>query len=124
MPVDVVVDKQSDLVRATINSPTDTDEFLASFERMLNHPDFHPGMKILVDMVNYVHQATSDDMRRIARVFVQNTSAVSGMEVAIVVSQPVSYGMIRMLQAFIEGSPFRLHVFYDVEEAKRQLRIG
>jgi hypothetical protein len=124
MPVDIVIDTQSGLVRATIENPTSAGEFIAGFKDMLGHPDFHPGMKVLVDMLRYVHVTTGADMRRVAQTFVQSADAVSGMDVAVVVSTPVSYGVIRMLQVFVEGSPFRINVFYDMEEAKRHLGVA
>jgi len=63
---------------------------MTSLEDSVNHPDYRPGMKILVHMIEHVHQVTGEDMKRIAATFVEHGVALLGTKVAVVVSRPVS----------------------------------
>jgi len=124
MAVEVAMDRQRDLVNVKMTGPVGAGEFLSVLQRVLSLPEFHPGMRILVDMLEHVHQVTGDDMKTIAAVLLQKGEAMLGTEVAVVVSRPVSYGMTRMLQALIEDAPFRLSVFYSMEEARKSLGLA
>ena len=75
-------------------------------------------------MLVHEHQADSEDIKRIASVFLANGAALQGSEVAVVVARTVSYGMLRMLQTFIESAPSRCSVFYDIGEAKELLGVA
>ena len=71
--------------------PVGAEEFLAGFGRMLAHPDYHPGMRILVDMLAHVHQVdarTSTDRPGLRT----NGEALRGSEVAVVVAEPSTTG--------------------------------
>jgi hypothetical protein len=124
MPVGIVVDEQEGLILATADSLTTIGELVASFKGLAECPEFRPGMKILLDMTDYVHQATAQDVRRIAEELGRYSQRMPGQEVAVVVSKPVVYGMLRMLQALVGDLPFQLHVTYDREDAKRRLDIA
>ncbi len=123
MGVEASIDKERGLVSVTLTGPVGFAEFIAGFKRMLGLPDFRPGLKILVDMLEHVHQVDSEDIRRIATVFVENGEALRDTEVAVVVGRPVSYGLLRMLQAFVEDAPFRFFVFYSRSEAEEALGL-
>jgi hypothetical protein len=123
MSVEVVTDASRKLIRATANSETTLVELMTLFAKLVDSPDFQPGTKVLLDMTEYPHQASAADIRLIADNIVAHAQVSPGSEIAAVVSQAVSYGMLRMLQALIEGYPFHLYVCYDREEAERHLGI-
>jgi hypothetical protein len=116
-------DAKRGLVKVTLKGPVGTDEFLAGFGRLLAHPDFHPGMRILVDMLDHVHQIGSDGIDQIARAFINSGEAFRGSVVAVVVARVVSYGMLRMLQIKVSEVPFTFFVFYDLQEAEKALHL-
>ncbi len=124
MPFDISIDNERGLVNVVLTGPVGVEEFLAGFQRMLGLPDFRPGQKILVDMRAHVHQADGTDIRRIADAFIDAGEAIGRAEVAVVVGPPVSYGLMRMLQAFIEAAPFRFSVFYSLDEAESSLGLA
>ena len=121
--MDVSIYGDRDLVEVVLTGPVGAEEFLAGFQRMLGLPDFRPGQNILVDMRAHVHQADSEDMRTIAEAFLEAGEAVGRADIAVVVARPVSYGLLRMLQAYIDGAPFRFSVYYSLEEAKSSLGL-
>jgi hypothetical protein len=122
--IETAIDEKAGLVRMTLTGPVGADEFLASFETMLKLPGFRPGVKVLVDMLEHVHQADSEDIRRIAAVFLEHSEELRGTDAAVVVARPVSYGLLRMLQAFVEDAPFGFSVFYSRSEAEKTLGIA
>jgi hypothetical protein len=127
MPVEasfqLEVDDKRDLARVALTGPLGAEDFLAGFGRMLAHPAFHPGMKILVDMLAHEHTLGSEDIDHIARVFVRTGEALRNSVVAVVVAKPVSYGMLRMLQIKISEVPFSFFLFYDLQEAEKALAL-
>jgi hypothetical protein len=124
MAVETSIDTQRGLVSMKLAGPVGADEFLAGFTDMLNLPGFGPGLKILVDMLEHVHQVDSEDIRRIAAVFLEHGEEFRGTDVAVVVGGPASYGLLRMLQAFVEDAPFRFMVFYSRSEAEKELGLS
>lgn len=127
MPVEAAfeleIDEKRDLVVVTLTGPLGASDFLAGFDRMLAHPAFHPGNRVLVDMLAHEHTLTSEDIDHIAGVMVSTGDAFRGSVVAVVVAKPVSYGMLRMLQIKISEVPFSFFVFYDLQEAEKALGL-
>jgi hypothetical protein len=115
---------ERDLAMITLKGPVGTDEFLAGLDRMLAHPDLHPGMRVLVDMLEHVHQVDARGIDRIAKAFVLNAEAIRDSVVAVVVARAVSYGLLRMLQIKLSETPLTLSVFYDMQEAKASLGLA
>lgn len=124
MPVEFSIDKSGDLLMRTIKGEVGVDEIMASLDDSVNHRDYRPGMKSLIDMREYVPQSTSADVRQIAEYLLGRAEVLKGMEAAVVVSQAVAYGMARMLQAFADHPDFNIAVFYDLDEAKQWLGVA
>jgi hypothetical protein len=118
------IDAKRGLIKVTLKGPVGTDEFLAGFGRLLAHPDFHAGMRVLVDMLGHEHQVGAEGIDQIARAFINSGEALRGSVVAVVVARVVSYGMLRMLQFKVSEVPFTFFVFYDLQEAERALHLG
>jgi hypothetical protein len=116
-----IIDKEKDIVYRTVIGIVTMEELLESIENILNHPDFHPGMKSLTDLRQAVHHTDSEDIQKIATLFIQNIKKIKGGKAAVVVSQKISFGMMRILQNFTEGIPFDIEIFYELEKAKEWL---
>ncbi len=117
------VDVQRDLVKVALSGPVGTEDFLEGFAGLLAHPDYHPGMRVLVDMLKHVHQLDAKGIDQIARVFMHKREALRGAVIAVVVARTVSYGLLRMLQIKISEEPYTFFVFYDLQEAERSLGL-
>lgn len=124
MPIHTAIDKTTEVLRRTLTGEVTVDELIASFEDSLSHPDYRAGMNSLTDLREYGHQSSTADIRKIADFFIGHTEDIRGGMAAIVVSQTVSYGMVRMLQAYLDASPVSVGVFYDLGEAEQWLGIG
>lgn len=123
VPIEVSVDKQAGVIRRKYSGAVSGEEILASFAEVIGHPDYQPGVKSLMDFREYRHQLSSQDLRDVADFFIEHGETVKGAKAAVVVSQTVSYGLVRMLQAYLETFPVQLEVFFDMEEGERWLGV-
>lgn len=123
MPVDIVIDEKNGLVVRKLTGEVSVDEIIASFAATICRPDYQPGMNTLVDLTAYTHQNDTADMRKIADFFLAHRDRVKGARAAVVVSQTVSFGMVRMLQTFLDRTQMLLEVFYDLGEARAWLGL-
>jgi hypothetical protein len=120
---EIYVDDERDLIRVALKGPVGVEEFLAGFEHLLSFAGYRPGVKVLVDMLEHVHQVDAVGIKQIAGAFLRNGEALRGSVVAVVVARAVSYGMLRMLQALVSDVPFTFSVHYDLEEAEEALDL-
>ncbi|MBN1797560.1 MAG: STAS/SEC14 domain-containing protein [Spirochaetales bacterium] len=123
MPIDISLDIENDIITRTVRGLVSTEELVKSIETVLNHPDFHPGMKSLTDLSQATHHTDSEDIQKIAMLISQNIKKIKGGKAAAVVSKKISFGMMRMLQNYTSGIPFEIEIFYNIEEAKKWLGI-
>jgi hypothetical protein len=123
MPIDIHIDKAESLLRRTVTGSVTAEEVIAEFESTLRHPDYLLGMDSITDLRGNTHQATGEDMRRIADWLLEHCDALHGAKAAIVVSRAVSYGMMRMLQTHLDQAPVAVSLFYDLAEAEDWLRV-
>jgi len=123
MTVDVQVGSPGSAAQVTIEGPVALGGFIQGLEELVGHPQFAPGTDVLVDLVGHVHQTTSADIRSLAQALMDESERLAGTRLAVAVSQTVSYGMVRMLQTFLEDAPFDVAVFRDLQEAKEWLGV-
>ena len=123
MPVHVRIDKNSSVLYRTLTGLVTVDDMIASFHETLQDPDYRAGMNSLTDLSAYAHQNSTADMRRLADFFIAHSDDIRGAKAAIVVSLKVSYGMVRILQAYLDVAPVNVEIFYDLQEAERWLGI-
>ena len=53
----------------------------------------------------------------------ESGEAIRETDVAVVVTRPVSHGLMRMLQSLTEDAPFHISVFHSLEEARKVLGL-
>jgi hypothetical protein len=123
MSIEVTLDKEQDLITRTLSGQFPIDDIIAKLKETVEHPDYHPGMKSLNDLREFVPVSDSSNVRRMAEYLLANAAEREGLRAAIVVSRTVDYGMTRMLQAMADTPSFSLAVFYDIDEAKRWLGV-
>jgi hypothetical protein len=123
MPIDIHIDKTRGFLRRTVTGPVTAEEVIAELESTLRRPDYLPGMDSITDLRGNTHRATGEDIRRIADWLLEHGDALHGGKAAIVVSWAVSYGMMRMLQTYLDPAPVAVSLFYDPAEAEDWLKV-
>lgn len=123
MPIEISIDREHDLIRRRISGAVSMGEMIASFEDMLGHRDYQPGMNELTDVRDHDHQTTGDDVRRVADAIKKHSGFTGNVKLAVVVSRTVSYGMTRMLQMLLDETPWEVTIFEKLDEAERWLGV-
>ena len=123
MPTSYRIDKDAGVVYRTMSGVVTTDELLESYVTMLGHPDFRSGMKALTDMRELKPTAFRADVIRVAEFVRKHQDKIGDLRMAIVVSTDASYGMVRELEAELEGAPVELSLFRDIGEAEEWLGV-
>jgi hypothetical protein len=124
MPITFRIDKEAGMVYTTIEGRINTDELLESLERLMNHPDFGPGLNGLADLRSMEIDTFSADVMRIADLMIKFRNKIGPSKTAVVISKDVTFGMTRMFQAFSEQSSIETAIFRDREEALRWLGLN
>ena len=122
--VRVTIDKENNLATRVVRGEVSAEELSASISEVLEHPDFHPGMKSLTDMRDASPSSKPSDIMAIADVIKEKGAAFQGAKAAVVVSEQVAFSMARALKGYAGKTAFQIRVFYDMDEARRWLAIS
>ncbi|HEX6842918.1 MAG TPA: hypothetical protein VF113_15385 [Stellaceae bacterium] len=97
---------------------------LATANRELFARDFvaEPLLYVLIDGSTIAVEVTDQDIRTIAQENVRVSARAPQVAVAIFVRNPLSYGLARMWQAYVDASGWRTAVFEDRAAAVAWLR--
>jgi hypothetical protein len=89
----------------------------------LSDPRWHRGTSVLLDFRDLdTDRVEYPDIRKIAGVFAPYTAAMGGVRVAVVVSRPQDYGLIKIWEV-LAGANLSAHtICYTIEEALAFLR--
>jgi hypothetical protein len=123
MPIRMSIEKLEHVVLISVEGPVSVDTFLTTLERAWSHTDYHAGMNSLIDLREATHNASVEDVARIARYVADNQQRVQGGKTAIVVTRTVTYGLMKMFQTRVSSLPLELMVFYDMGKARRWLGL-
>lgn len=120
MPLAYAIDESRGLVISTASGVVTFEEIVSHQDRLLSDPGFSTDFDQLLDCRRVgTIELTSDQAQQVAtrRLFSRNSRR------ALVASQPVVFGVARMLQAYNEASarPSRPAVFYDLAAALKWL---
>ena len=124
MPISYRIDVERNLVLTT-GSGTLTDNDIIQFKaRLLQDPDFKPGMKELSD-IRGIDQLdiTPSGVQAMVQQDARNSAEVASHKLALVVSKEVAYGMARMYQTLTQSNIETVGVFRDIDEARAWLQL-
>ena len=123
MPIETSIDPDRGLITHVASGDVTPEEIARAADRTLADPDFEPGMDALVDLRDASLAAlTSDDLRdmvRHARSRIPRRG--SGFRAAWVAPRDLEFGLVRMLEVFMEDLPSEHRLFRDINEARRWL---
>lgn len=122
MPIALAVDQRCLLIRMQLSGTLTVDEMVAAVDTA-----FPPGetrrFNVFSDHRGLIDPVTTEQLQALVSHLVRRRTAVGGMRWAIVVGQPASYGMMRMLGVLAEQIPITVEVFNDPAEAARWLDL-
>ena len=86
-------------------------------ERILGHPDYQPGMKLIAYRGGTLAPVTSDHVRQVLAVLERRSSRMEPVVLAIVAPGQCNFGMARMMEALSENVPIVVRAFRRPREA-------
>jgi hypothetical protein len=118
MPFTYVIDREAKLVSVTVSGEVTPEEALDTFNEIVSHPDFCPGMNVLSD-----HRQMQTIMpTRFVGTLISRIRSVreqlAGAKWAMVETSPAGYGMARMASGLAGFLDVDIQVFRTVEEAR------
>jgi hypothetical protein len=101
--------------------------FMTLIEAAVTDPRWHPDIPVLCDLRKLDAYLASEDnvihlAHMLADVHNRHASDFISHPVAIIVSQPANFGMVRMWQAYANDIYPRSNVFYEVDSAMTWLQ--
>lgn len=110
---------------ATIRASGDARaEGFAAYQRELfARPEWRPGLDVLIDFRElHGENLKAEDIRRIAEQSVAYQPQYGSGRSAVVVSESLAFGLVRMYGSLVESkAPRNLRVFHTLEEARAWL---
>jgi hypothetical protein len=107
-------------LRLTFTGECIASEWIALMEGIIHDPRFRPGLCVLADRTRATAPTTSE-LRQIVEFTRANAGVFLGIHWAIVVPDPVSYGMARMAQALLDPVKIGFEILHEVGQAERWL---
>jgi hypothetical protein len=108
----------------TVSGSISLPESLQAIKEMINLPEFQPDFDMMIDLRKMVFAMTSKDARAIAMLLVSNKEKIRG-RMAVVVSTPLHYGMIRLVGTVAGLHDFHnCRPFFDYQTALEWLEAG
>jgi hypothetical protein len=100
--------------------------FRVYLKEMLAHPSWLPGMRVMVDFRNLDgSHLTKEQVKQISDLHVPVGDRLGGGPCAIVVSDPLHFGLARMWEAYSDRRvPLRVKVFDSMDDARDWVSSG
>jgi hypothetical protein len=112
----------SDVVTFTATGAADGAAFARGVEELVGDRRFRPGMPILFDdSGSDVREVSAEAVKALARYFVRLGEQLGPGRAAMLVSQPLMFGLARMFETYASDTPLTFGVFYAREDALRWL---
>jgi len=121
MPIEKRVEKDKRRVYAILTGIVSFDEMIHTINSSVEDPCFMPGFDVLSDHTKIEEPIKTEQVKALASHIDGLKNYFSGSRWAVVTSKEVSYGMMRMLAAYLERVPMELQVFYSFDDAEKWL---
>jgi hypothetical protein len=91
-------------------------------ERIIEHPDYEPGMKLIAYRGGTLAPVTSEHVRQILAVLEWRSARMEPIVLAIVAPGTCDYGMARMMETLSEAATIVVRAFRRPREAIQWLK--
>jgi hypothetical protein len=122
MPIRSEIDEGEKILRFHVEGDWTTEDMISVASAGVRSIAGREGWDVLCDITRTNRASTPDEIRRLVQVLAAEGSALRGRRSAMVVSNPTSYGMMRMLAVHAEPIGIEVQIFNDVAAALRYLR--
>ena len=119
MPIRMIIDKTSGLIRTTATGRVTGEELVAYYHRLRSHPDFRSNLNEIFDLTEVTAaDVVAADVRRLSGVTEEFTRRGVTVKVAIIAPRDLEFGLARMYEMLQNQSKNDVRVFRDRADAE------
>ena len=124
MPITYTIDRQQNLIHTMGAGDITFAEVLDHFQALAADPAFNPGTDVLLDLLGCTSPPSNAQVREAAAFLEHRSVRLRFGRCAVVASQDVMYGMMRIFQVFAESAFASIRVFRNLEDARLWLNAS
>ena len=126
MPLTYQIDTDSRLLVVRGEGVITQPERMQTMLAWIKDPAFKPGLDTFCDFSAAESTPKLSELREVVATIGEHTQTIGPKKVAILASQPITFGVARVFEALaqVEETPLQVKVFFDRELAWAWLRPG
>ena len=124
MPTGFRIDVEHGIVFAKTCGETSSEELLQSLSELLEHPDYVPNMRLLLDMQEVLPSLSRSDVLKIGDFVRRRGADIGALRLAVVVPKDASFGMAQEQKVELDGSTVEMEVFRGESDARGWLGLS
>jgi len=121
MPIEYRIEKDKKKVSAIATGIVSVEDMVRATTSIVKDPSFIPGFDILSDHTRIERPLETEQLKALVSHMTGLTTYCSNSRWVVVTSKVASYGMMRMLAAYLAIVPMELQVFYSFDDAEKWL---
>lgn len=122
MPLSYRIDSDAGMLLVVGEGTISQSERIAAIRQWLSDPDFRPGLSTLCDFSAASSTPTMVELREIVSLVDRHAAAIGKKKLAVIATQPVTFGVARQFQTLADSGPLNVGVFRDRRAALGWLR--
>ena len=123
MPIHYEIDADRRLVYEGGHGPATREDFAALIRGLAEDEDFRPGMNGICDFRGLTFDLPTTEIEELCELMSGNEEAFRGSRFAVIVPRDLEFGLVRMFSLMLEGAPFQVRAFRELEEARLWLGL-
>ena len=113
MPLTYRIDADAGMLLVAGEGAISQSERLEAMRGWLGHPDFRPGLNTLCDFSAATSTPTMAELREMVALIDRNAKRIGKKKLAVIATQPVTFGVARQFQTLTDSGPLKVSVFKD-----------
>jgi hypothetical protein len=121
MPIEYKIEKDKKRVFAIVSRTVSLEDIIKVITSIMRDSSFMPGFDILSDHTRIERPIETEQLKALVSHINGLATYCSSSRWAVVTKKAASYGMMRMLAAYLAIVPMELQVFYSFDDAEEWL---
>ncbi len=113
MPLTYRIDSDARMLLVVGEGTISQAERIEAISGWLRHPEFRQGLNTLCDFSAATSTPTIAELREIVSLVDRHAKRIGKKKVAVIATQPVTFGVARQFQTLAESGPLNVSVFKD-----------
>jgi hypothetical protein len=123
MPLTYRIDSDAGMLLVVGEGTISQAERIEAISEWLRHPEFGPGLNTLCDFSAATSTPTMAELREIVSLVARHAKRIGRKKVAVIATEPVTFGVARQFQTLADSGPLNVSVFRDRRAALGWLHL-